>query len=139
MRRRQRNSKLIAAINIAPFTDVILVLLIVFMVTTPLIYRSSIKIALPRVSNNQQLSETKDINVNITANGEVFLENERYNLRLDADIFRFKLKNIMKTYSDPSIVINGDRNVRYDYVVQVIDAASRAGIKHLILSTELKR
>jgi biopolymer transport protein ExbD len=130
---------LIAAINIAPFTDVILVLLIVFMVTTPLIYRSSIKIALPRVSNNQQLSETKDINVNITANGEVFLENERYNLRLDADIFRFKLKNIMKTYSDPSIVINGDRNVRYDYVVQVIDAASRAGIKHLILSTELKR
>ena len=139
MRRRQRNSKLIAAINIAPFTDVILVLLIVFMVTTPLIYRSSIKIALPRVSNNQQLSETKDINVNITANGEVFLENERYNLRLDADIFRFKLKNIMKTYSDPSIVINGDRNVRYDYVVQVIDAASKAGIKHLILSTELKR
>jgi biopolymer transport protein ExbD len=139
MRRRQRNSKLIAAINIAPFTDVILVLLIVFMVTTPLIYRSSIKIALPRVSNNQQLSETKDINVNITANGEVFLENERYNLRLDADIFRFKLKNIMKTYSDPAIIINGDRNVRYDYVVQVIDAASKAGIKHLILSTELKR
>jgi len=139
MRRRQRNSKLIAAINIAPFTDVILVLLIVFMVTTPLIYRSSIKIALLRVSNNQQLSETKDINVNITANGEVFLENERYNLRLDADIFRFKLKNIMKTYSDPAIIINGDRNVRYDYVVQVIDAASKAGIKHLILSTELKR
>jgi len=128
-----------AEINIAPFTDVILVLLIVFIVTTPLIYRSSIKIALPRVSNNQQLSETKDINVNITANGEVFLENERYNLRLDADIFRFKLKNIMKTYSDPAIIINGDRNVRYDYVVQVIDAASRAGIKHLILSTELKR
>ena len=128
-----------AEINIAPFTDVILVLLIVFIVTTPLIYRSSIKIALPRVSNNQQLSETKDINVNITANGEVFLENERYNLRLDADIFRFKLKNIMKTYSDPAIIINGDRNVRYDYVVQVIDAASKAGIKHLILSTELKR
>lgn len=139
MRRQQRNSKLIAEINIAPFTDVILVLLIVFIVTTPLIYRSSIKIALPRVSNNQQLSETKDINVNITANGEVFLENERYNLRLDADIFRFKLKNIMKTYSDPAIIINGDRNVRYDYVVQVIDAASKVGIKHLILSTELKR
>ena len=139
MRRRQRNSKLMAEINIAPFTDVILVLLIVFMVTTPLIYRSSIKIALPQVSNNQQTLESKDINVNITAGGEVFMANERYNLKLDLDVFKFKLKNIMKTYSDPAIIIYGDRNVKYDYVVQVIDAASKVGIKHLVLATEIKR
>jgi len=139
MRRRQRNSKLIAEINIAPFTDVILVLLIVFMVTTPLIYRSSIKIALPRVSNNQQPLESRDINVSITSIGEVFLENERYNLKMDLDVFKFKLKQIMKTYKDPAIIINGDRNVKYDYVVQVIDAASKVGIKHLVLATEFKR
>ncbi len=139
MRRRQRNSKLIAEINIAPFTDVILVLLIVFMVTTPLIYRSSIKIALPQVSNNQQPLESKDINVSVTANGEVYLDNERYNLKLDLDIFKFKLKHLMKSYNDPAIIINGDRNVKYDYVVQVIDAASKAGIKHLVLATEFKR
>ena len=139
MKKRQRNSKLMADINIAPFTDVILVLLIVFMVTTPLIYRSSIKIALPQVSHNQQPLETKDINVSITSGGEVFMDNERYNLRLDLDIFKFKLQHLMKTYNDPAIIINGDRNVRYDYVVQVIDAASKVGIKHLILSTELKR
>ena len=139
MRRPQRNSKLMAEINIAPFTDVILVLLIVFMVTTPLIYRSSIKIALPRVSHNQQSSESRDINVSITSLGEVYLDNERYNLKLDLDIFKFKLKHIMKTTHDPAIIINGDRNVKYDYVVQVIDAASKAGIKHLVLATEFKR
>ncbi len=139
MRRRQRNSKLMAEINIAPFTDVILVLLIVFMVTTPLIYRSSIKIALPRVSHNQQLLESRDINVSITSVGEIYLDNERYNLKLDFDIFKFKLKQIMKTTNDPAIIINGDRNVKYDYVVQVIDAASKAGIKHLVLATEFKR
>jgi len=138
MRRRQRNSKLMADINIAPFTDVILVLLIIFMVTTPLIYRSSIKIALPQVSNNQQALESKDINVSITSGGEVFLDNERYNLKLDLDVFKFKLKSIMKTYHDPAIIINGDRNVKYDYVVQVIDAASKVGIKHLVLATEFK-
>ena len=138
MRRRERNSKLMAEINIAPFTDVILVLLIVFMVTTPLIYRSSIKIALPQVSNNQQAVETRDINVSITSGGEVYMERERYNLRLDLDVFKFKLKNIMKNYSDPAIIINGDRNVKYDYVVQVIDAASKVGIKHLVLATEFK-
>ena len=137
--RRQRSSKLIAEINIAPFTDVILVLLIVFMVTTPLIYRSSIKIALPQVSNNQQPLENKDINVSVTSAGEVYLNKERYNLKLDLDVFKFKLKQLMKTYSDPAIIIDGDRNVKYDYVVQVIDAASKAGIKHLVLATEFKR
>jgi len=137
--KRRRNNKLIAEINIAPFTDVILVLLIVFMVTTPLIYRSSIKIALPRVSHNQQPLENRDINVSITSSGEVYMENQKYNLRLDLDIFKFKLKNLMKSYNDPAIIINGDRNVKYDYVVQVIDAASQAGIKHLVLATEFKR
>ena len=136
--RRRRNVKLIADINIAPFTDVILVLLIVFMVTTPLIYRSSIKIALPKVSNNQQPLESRDINVSITSNGDVYLDNERYNLKLDLDVFKFKLKHLMKSYADPSIIIDGDRNVKYDFVVQVIDAASKVGIKHLVLATEFK-
>jgi len=128
-----------AEINIAPFTDVILVLLIVFMVTTPLIYRSSIKIALPQVSNNQQPLESKDINVSITSSGEVYLDNEKYNLKLDMDVFKFKLKKLMKTTNDPAIIIDGDRNAKYNYVVQVIDAASKAGIKHLVLATEFKR
>jgi biopolymer transport protein ExbD len=139
MIKRQRNSKLMADINITPFTDVMLVLLIVFMVTTPLIYRSSIKIALPQVSNNQQPLESKDINVSITAGGEVYMNKERYNLKLDLDVFKFKLKQIMKTTNDPAIIIDGDRNAKYDYVVQVIDAASKAGIKHLVLATEFKR
>jgi len=138
LRRRQRNSKLMADINIAPFTDVILVLLIIFMVTTPLIFRSSIKIALPQISNNQQALESKDINVSITSSGDVYLNNERYNLKLDLDVFKFKLKQIMRKYDDPAIIINGDRNVKYDYVVQVIDAASKVGIKHLVLATEFK-
>jgi biopolymer transport protein ExbD len=139
MKKRERNSRLIADINIAPFTDVILVLLIIFMVTTPFIYRSSIKIALPQVSNNEGPMESKDINVTITSGGEVYLENQKYNLRLDANLFKFKLRALAQKYSDPAIIINGDRNTKYDYVVQVVDIASKEGIKHLILATEFKR
>ena len=139
MKHVKRNTKLIAEINIAPFTDVILVLLIVFMVTTPLIYRSSIKIALPQVSSNQQPLDSKDINVNITANGDVYMEGQKYNLRLDKEVFRFKLEGFAKTYKDPSIIISGDKNVKYDHVVTVIDTASKIGIKHLILATEFKK
>ncbi len=139
MRRRKERAKVIGEINIAPLTDVILVLLIIFMVTTPLIYRSSIKIALPQVSSNQQPVETKDINVTINAAGEVFMQKQMYNLKLDKEIFRFKLQTLAKGYKDPAIVISGDKNVKYDYVVQVIDIASKLGIKRLVLATEFKR
>ena len=139
MRRPQRRSKLIAEINIAPFTDVILVLLIVFMVTTPLIYRSHIKVALPKVGSKKQASENKDINVYISATGDVQLDSQKYNLKFDKDIFNFKLKQLIDKNNDASIVINGDRSVKYDYIVQVVDAASTAGIKHLVLATEFKR
>src|SRR5690348_9145052 len=106
MKKTKRNSKLIAEINIAPFTDVILVLLIIFMVTTPLIYRSSIKIALPQVSGNQQPLAGKDINVSIARNGEVYMENQRYNLKMDMDLFQFRLKSLLNMYHDPSMIIN---------------------------------
>jgi biopolymer transport protein ExbD len=139
MKRRERNSRLIADINIAPFTDVILVLLIIFMVTTPFIYRSSIKIALPQVSHNEGPMESKDINITITSSGDVYLENKRYNLRFDISLFKFKLQELAKKYPDPAIIINGDRSVKYDYVVQVVDMASKVGIKHLILATEVKK
>lgn len=139
MKRRERSSRLIADINIAPFTDVILVLLIIFMVTTPFIYRSSIKVALPQVSHNEAPMDNKDINVTVTSTGDVYLENQRYNLKLDFNVFKFKLSSLAKKYKDPSIIINGDRNTKYDYVVSVVDAASKEGIKHLILATEFKK
>lgn len=139
MKRHERHSHLMADINIAPFTDVILVLLIIFMVTTPFIYRSSIKIALPQVSYNEGSAQTKDIDINITATGDVYLENQRYNLRFDKNLLKFKLQSLARKQRDPAIIINGDRAVKYDFVVRVMDIASRVGIKHLILATEVKR
>lgn len=139
MKRKPRNTKLIAEINIAPFTDVILVLLIIFMVTTPLIYRSSIRVQLPQASNSTMDPPTKDIDVVINANGEVFMDQQKYSLKLDLGLFKFKLEKLTKARRDPAIVISGDRNVRYDNVVKVIDLASKSGIKHIVLATEFKR
>lgn len=139
MRRPLRRNKLIVDINIAPFTDVVLVLLIVFMVATPLIFRSSVKVALPQVSDNNQEIENKDINVFVTSAGDVMLENQKYNIKRDSGVLRFKLQELAKANKEAAIVINGDRNVRYDFIVQVVDAASKVGLKHLVLATESKR
>lgn len=139
MQRPERHSRLMADINIAPFTDVILVLLIIFMVTTPFIYRSSIKIALPQASSNGGDTQSRDIDILIIASGDVYLENQHYNLRFDSNIFRFKLQTLAKKQKNPAIIINADRTVKYDFVVRVMDIASRLGLKRLILATQVKR
>ena len=76
--------------------------------------------------------------MSITAIGDVYLDNERYNLKMDLDLFKFKLKDLMKRSDDPTLIISGDRNVKYDTVVEVVDMASKVGIKHLVLATEFK-
>ncbi len=136
--KRVRRNKIMAEINIAPLTDVVFVLLIIFMVATPMIFRSSVKVALPQVSNNSQPIETKDINVFVTSNGEVILDNQKYSIKRDEGVFRFKIEQMLKSSKEAAIIINGDRNVKYDYIVQVVDIASKVGIKHLVLATEFK-
>lgn len=137
MKRRPRSQRLVAEINITPFTDVILVLLIIFMVSTPLIFRSSLKVTLPQSGTMQE--PPRNIAVTINSAGEAFLENTKYNLRYDLDILKFKLTALMKNAADSSITIDGDKTVKYEFVVKVIDIASGVGIRHIVLGTELKR
>jgi biopolymer transport protein ExbD len=137
MKRRPRSQKLVAEINITPFTDVILVLLIIFMVSTPLIFRSSIKVQLPQAAAQQE--PPRNISVTINANGEVFLDNTQYNIRYDLDVLKFRIAALAKNSSNPSITIDADKQVRYEYVVKVMDIASQLGIKRIALATELKR
>jgi biopolymer transport protein ExbD len=137
MNRRPRSQRLVSEINITPFTDVILVLLIIFMVATPLIFRSSMRVQLPQATQGEE--PPRNLNISVGANGEAILENATYNLRYDLDVLKFKLASLAGRNPDSSIVINGDRDVKYDFVIKVMDTAKLAGIKHIVLSTELKR
>ena len=138
MSQRIRSQKLIAEINIAPFTDVILVLLIIFMAATPLILRSSVKIQLPKTSK-MEIPPTQDLNVLIDASGEIFIDQVKYNLRIDRDLIRFKLSEIHKRTPEIAVVVNGDKNVKYDFVMNTINLATAVGFKHVVLATELSR
>ena len=128
-----KRSKLIAEINITPFTDVVLVLLIIFMIATPFIYQSSMKVQLPQASKSEEVS--RDIIININARGEVFLEDKR----LDLDTLKYKLRAMVRSKPDASVIINGDKNVKYDSVIQVMDVLTQSGVKNPGLGIELKR
>jgi biopolymer transport protein ExbD len=133
MKRGMRKSKLMAEINITPFTDVVLVLLIIFMIATPFIYQSSMKVQLPKASKSEEIS--RDIIITINARGDVFLEDKK----VDLETLKYKLRAMMRSKSDASVIVNGDKNVRYDSVIQVMDVLTQSGVKNPGLGIELKR
>ena len=133
MKRRMKRPKLMAEINITPFTDVVLVLLIIFMIATPFIYQSSLKVQLPKALKSEEIS--RDIIITINAQGEVFLEDAR----VDLETLRYKLTAKVKGKPDTSVIINGDKNVRYDSVIQVMDVLTRSGVKNPGLGIESKK
>ncbi|HUL29135.1 MAG TPA: biopolymer transporter ExbD [Thermodesulfobacteriota bacterium] len=133
MKRERRSSKLMAEINITPFTDVVLVLLIIFMIATPFIYQSSVKVQLPKASKSEELS--RDILIYVNAQGEVFLEETK----VDLEALKYKLTAMVRNKPDTSVIINGDKNVRYDAVIQVMDVLTQSGVKNPGLGIELKK
>ncbi len=122
-----------AEINITPFTDVVLVLLIIFMIATPFIYQSSMNVQLPQASKTEET--TRDLIVTINSRGEVFLDNAR----MDLNSLKTKLLSVVRSKPSTSVIINGDKNVRYDSVIQVMDVLTQAGVKNPGLGIELKK
>lgn len=122
-----------AEINITPFTDVILVLLIIFMIATPFIYQSSTKVELPQASASEETS--KDLIVTINAQGEIFVDEAK----TDLNSLKYKLMAKVRGKPNLSVIINGDKNVKYDSVIKVVDLLNQSGIKHTALGIELKK
>ncbi len=133
MKKKMKRSRLISEINITPFTDVVLVLLIIFMIATPFIYQSSMKVQLPQASKSEEAS--RDIIITINAQGDVFLEDKKLNL----ESLKYRLSAMVKSKPDTSVIINGDKNVKYDSVMQVMDVLTRSGVKNPGLGIELKK
>jgi len=121
-------------INITPFTDVVLVLLVIFMITTPLILQSGIKVQLPKASSAEAES-ARNVIVTIAPSGDIYIDKRRLSLAE----FRSELEARLTNRPDSAVIIRGDKEVKYDAVIQVIDAAKQAGVKKFALSVEIKK
>ncbi len=133
MKKRMKKAELMAEINITPFTDVVLVLLIIFMIATPFIYQSSMKVQLPQGSKSEE--NPRDIIVTINSRGDVFLED----VKLDLNTLKYKISAMVKGKPDAFVIINGDKEVRYNSVIEVMDVLTQAGVKNPGLGIELKK
>jgi biopolymer transport protein TolR len=129
-RRRGRHHGLIAEINVTPFVDVMLVLLIIFMVAAPLL-TVGVPIDLPETQAKALNSETQPITVSINNKGQVFLQETEIPL----DEVVAKLQAISKTGYDERIYVRGDKDADYGTVMKVMARISSAGYHNLGLVT----
>jgi biopolymer transport protein ExbD len=103
------------------------------MIATPFIYQSSTKVQLPQASASEETS--KDLVVTINAQGEIFVDEAK----TDLDSLKYKLMAKVRGKPNLSVIINGDKNVKYDSVIKVVDILNQSGIKHTALGIELKK
>lgn len=127
-----RKKKLIAEINITPFTDVILVLLIIFMITTPLILQSNIRVNLPSSATGGPAQEARQISITLTNEGLIYLDNKlisRKNLKAE-------VAGIHQANPALEVVLFSDRMVRFKDIVNLLDIFNELGIKNLNIATK---
>ena len=129
MKRRQRRQGLVAEINITPFTDVILVLLIIFMITTPLISELSIKVKLPPAKSGKTIEDTKQFQsqITITAEGPMYLDGKLVTRKE----LKGKINQLHNNYPELGVLLRVDRAVRFKEVVNVLDVLTELGITKL--------
>ena len=131
-RRSARRSRL-SEINVTPFVDVMLVLLIVFMVTAPLL-TVSIPIELPRTEAKQSASETEPLSITILANGTVYLQETQ----VEVEELVPRLRAISREGYDRSIYIRGDTNTNYGVMADVLARVSAGGFRKIQLVTDTR-
>ena len=122
--------RLLAEINVVPLVDVVLVLLIIFMITAPLLYRG-IDIKLPQAATNTIKAEERRV-LSIERNEKIFLDKDPMTLNRLAEI----LPKLRTENPNLSIYLRADREVNYGLVVSVMDLIKRSGIDKLGIVTE---
>lgn len=126
--RGQAPSQPMAEINVTPLVDVMLVLLIIFMVTAPMI-TSSVQVNLPQANAKPASADSKPITVTVDSKGNVFLNNSRIQLSNLVS----SLQEASKNNSDQRIFVRGDKQVDYGIMLQVMADIVQGGFTKVSL------
>jgi biopolymer transport protein ExbD len=122
----------ISAINTTPLVDVMLVLLIIFLITIPVVTQS-IPLKLPEEKNVPRQTAPENVEISVTKDGDVYWGMQK--LRDDDELFN-RLKDIATREPQPEVQIRGDLAGRYEHVGRVVFACQRAGIQKVGFVTE---
>ena len=133
MKRKFRNKRTMSEINVTPFVDVMLVLLIIFMVTAPLL-TSGIKINLPESSSVLKNEKKDPVTVSINSKGEIFIQKKKF---FKNQLIK-KLSLLKKNNQNLKIYIRDSKKLDYGKVMDLMNLINQSGFKKVALVTRLK-
>lgn len=125
-----RRRRFLAEINVIPLVDVVLVLLVIFMVTAPMLYRG-MDIKLPTSTSNTITPEERIV-LTIERDQKLYLDKDPVN----AAQMEFKLRSAKQRNAEVAVYLRADRDVPYGTVVRVMDGVKRSGIEKLGMVTD---
>jgi biopolymer transport protein TolR len=128
---RQKRFRPMAEINVTPMVDVMLVLLIIFMVTAPLL-TSGVPVDLPKTAAGQLKGDDQPMTISLDSKGRIFLQETEVQL----DELAPRLKAITSAKPDTRIFVKGDAGINYGRVMEVMGQLSAAGFPHVALLTQ---
>ena len=133
MKKNYHSRKSISEINVTPFVDVMLVLLIIFMVTAPLL-TAGIKINLPESASILKNEKNDPVTVSMNSKGEIYIQKKK----ISPDDLIKKLIALKGQNKDLKIYIKGDKNLNYGKIMDLMSFINKSGFKKVALVTKLK-
>lgn len=130
---QQAGQTSLSEINIIPFVDVILVLLIIFMVAAPMM-QQGVDVDLPEVDASPVKSTKEDFVLSIKADGKLYLGDDKQTV-FSLQNLEEKLGKIFENKEKKEIYLKSDRDIRYGYVVQVMALCQKAGVERIGMIT----
>ena len=133
MKKNYHSRKSISEINVTPFVDVMLVLLIIFMVTAPLL-TAGIKINLPESASVLKNEKNDPVTVSMNSKGEIYIQKKKISPN---DLIK-RLIALKGQNKDLKIYIKGDKNLNYGKIMDLMSFINKSGFKKVALVTKLK-
>src|SRR5271155_4863215 len=118
----RRRARLVSEINVTPFVDVMLVLLVIFMITAPLL-TAAVPVDLPRTQAAQATGQDEPLVISVNAEGKLFLQETEF----DIGTLVARLGAVTQNKPDQRIFVRGDKNLAYGKIMEVMGALSAAG------------
>jgi biopolymer transport protein TolR len=135
--KRNEGSKVSSEINVTPMVDVMLVLLIIFMVVTPML-QHGISVDMAKVNNPEQMPDADKedaLLVSVMRNGDVFFGTDK----IDVDGLTGKVKDRLTNRTDKRVYVKADARAHFGNVVKVVDSVRAAGVDDLGLLTDQRK
>jgi biopolymer transport protein ExbD len=126
------DDEVVSSINTTPLVDVMLVLLIIFLITVPVVTQTA-PVSLPKETNIARVTKPENIEISVTKDGDVFWNAQAV---ADNNALVERLKKVSVLTPQPEIHIRGDEKSRYESVGRVVFACQRAGIQKISFVTE---